>query len=347
MPSPTPGSDLDDRGDRGPVDTVPRERTRPAGVAGRRFTLLRDYGILLSLLAMVVALSLSTDTFLTAGNLVNLLDQAVVVGLLACGATLCIIAGVFDLSMSAVLAVSAIVAVLVTTEAGVTLGVLAALGTGAVLGACNGIVVMTARVHSFIATLAASIVYRGLAVIITGGAIVYPAAGQLAAFQSLSWPTVLGGVTASSLLFLLVAAVCWVLLSGTTYGRRIYAVGGNEEAARLSGVRVGLIRVSVFVLSGICAALAGLVLASRGGSAQASMGTLLELTAIAAAVVGGTSVRGGEGAIWRGMIGVLILTLIGNGFNLLGWDTTYKQVVEGLLILGAVSMDQVLRRRRT
>nr|WP_211225532.1 ABC transporter permease [Amycolatopsis nigrescens] len=318
-----------------------------ARVPSRRIALLRDYGIVVSLLVLILALSLGTDTFLSTGNLVNLLDQAVVVGLLTCGATLCIIAGVFDLSMSAVLAVSAIVSVVVTTRAGVGIGFAAGIGTGALLGAVTGLVVISGRVNSFIATLALSIVYRGLAVIITGGAIVYPAAGQLPAFQALSWPTVLGGVTAASLLFLVVAALCWALLAGTTFGRRIYAVGGNAEAARLSGIRVGAIRVSVFVLSGICAALAGLVLAARGGSAQASMGTLLELTAIAAAVVGGTSVLGGEGAIWRGMVGVLILTLIGNGFNLLGWDTTYRQVVEGVLILAAVGLDQLLRRRRT
>jgi ribose transport system permease protein len=136
-----------------------------------------------------------------------------------------------------------------------------------------------------------------------------------------------------------------VLLSGTTFGRRVYAVGGNPTAAWLSGIGVRPVRVGVFAISGVCAALAGLVLAARGGSAQSDMGTLLELTAIAAVVIGGTSILGGQGAVWRGMAGVLILTLIGNGFNLLGWDTTYRPIVEGLLILGAVSLDQRLRHR--
>lgn len=311
-----------------------------------RAAALRDYGIVFALVALVAALSLSTDTFLTKGNLVNLLDQAVVVGLLTCGMTLCIICGVFDLSASAVLAVSAIVAVLVTKGAGVPAGFAAAIATGALLGAVNGVVVMASRVHSFITTLALSIVYRGLALVIAGATIVYPYERQLKSFQGLGGPSVLGGITVASLLLVAVAIVCGVLLARTTLGRCIYAVGGNPQAAWLSGIRVGAVRVAAFTISGICAALAGLVLASRGGSAQADLGTLLELTAIAATVIGGTSILGGEGAIWRGMAGVLILTLIGNGFNLLGWDTTYKQVVEGLLILGAVSLDQILRHRR-
>ncbi|MFG1705930.1 ABC transporter permease [Nonomuraea sp. M3C6] len=307
---------------------------------------LRDYGIVLAVAVLVAVLSLSTDTFLTAGNLVNLLDQAVVVGLLACGMTLCVICGVFDLSASAVLAVSAIVAVIVTERAGVPAGYAAAVVTGGLLGTLNGVVVVLSRVHSFIATLALSIVHRGLTLVITGGAIVYPGPGRLAAFQSLSWPTVLGGITGASLLLVVVAVAATLLLARTTFGRRVYAVGGNPTAAWLSGIGVGKIRVAVFAASGVCAALAGLVLAARGGSAQPDMGTLLELTAIAAAVIGGTSILGGQGAIWRGMIGVLILTLIGNGFNLLGWNSTYRPVVEGLLILTAVSADYALRHRR-
>ncbi|TYB51931.1 ABC transporter permease [Nonomuraea sp. PA05] len=306
----------------------------------------RDHGILAGVAALVVLLSLATDTFLTPGNLVNLLDQAVVVGLLACGMTLCVICGVFDLSAGAVLAVSAIVAVVVTEHAGVPAGYAAAVATGALLGAVNGVVVVLSRVHSFIVTLALGLVHRGVALVITGGAIVYPGTERLAAFQSLSWPTVLGGVTAASLLLVAVAVVTSVLLSRTTFGRRVYAVGGNPTAAWLSGIGVRSVRVGVFVISGVCAALAGLVLAARGGSAQPDMGTLLELTAIAATVIGGTSILGGQGAVWRGLVGVLILTLIGNGFNLLGWNTTYRPIVEGLLILGAVSLDHSLRRRR-
>ncbi|MFD9123218.1 ABC transporter permease [Kitasatospora sp. NPDC059571] len=316
--------------------------------AGRRHPwrspLLRDHGIVLVALALATVLALSTDTFLTTANLANLLDQAAIPGLLTCGATLCLVTGVFDLSMSAVLALSAVVAVAATRTLGIPAGALAGLTTGVLVGALNGLIVTRLRVHSFIGTLALSIVHRGLALIATGGAIIYPGTGQAAALQTLAGPLLPGGVTASAMLFPLVALLCSLLLAGTVLGRRLYAVGGNAEAARLSGIRINLVRTVALALSGGCAALAGLVLAARGGSAQAGMAPLMELTAIAAAVIGGTSVLGGEGTIWRALAGVAVLTLIGNGFNLLGWNTTYEQVVQGLLVLAAVGADQALRR---
>lgn len=316
-------------------------RSRPAGGRAVR---VRDYGILAALVLIVVALSLSTDTFLTSSNLVNLLDQCAIVGLLAAGATICIISGVFDLTASATLALSAIIGTQVVRVLGVPMGFSAAVLAGALLGLVTGTIVVRSGVNSFIATLATSIIYRGLAVVVTGAAIVYPLATQADDFNVLTWPSV-GGLTSATTMFVVVVAVVGVLVSATTFGRRVYAVGGNAEAARLSGIRVGSIHVAVYVISGVCSALAGLILASRAGSAQSSMATGLELSAIAAAVIGGTSILGGEGAIWRGVVGALLLTLIGNGFNLLGWDTTYQQVVQGALILLAVTLDRWLRRR--
>uniref|UniRef100_UPI003221D8A4 ABC transporter permease n=1 Tax=Intrasporangium sp. TaxID=1925024 RepID=UPI003221D8A4 len=171
-------------------------------------------------------------------------------------------------------------------------------------------------------------------------------ASQVDAFRVLNYQVNPGGLTLASWTYIGVLAITWFLLARTTYGRELYAVGGNDEAARLSGISVARVRILTLVISGVTAALAGLILASRGGSAQASLATGLELTAIAATVVGGTSIMGGEGAIWRAAAGVLILQLFSNGFNLLGWDTTYQQVLTGALILIAVSVDQVLRRRR-
>jgi ribose transport system permease protein len=135
------------------------------------------------------------------------------------------------------------------------------------------------------------------------------------------------------------------LLSRTIFGRYVYATGGNPEAARLSGIRVGMLRGSCFAISGLAAGLAGVLLASRTQSAAANLGTGMELTAISAAVVGGTSIMGGEGAIWRAVLGTLLLAIIGNGFNLLNIDTTYQQIVQGGLILLAVAADQLARRR--
>jgi ribose transport system permease protein len=327
---------------------APTARTVPSpqGRRADRSRLLRDYGIVISIAILIVLLSVSTDTFLTAGTLRNLVDQMAVVGIVACGATLCIISGVFDLSSSAMLAVSAITGVFVTQSFGVGVGFLAAIIVGGVLGLVNGLVVTGIGVHSFIATLASSIVFRGVAVLLTGGSIVYPLTNQMDPFRVLNFQVNPGGLTLASWTFIGVLAVTWFLLSRTIFGRELYAVGGNAEAARLSGISVARVRIIALVISGITASLAGLILASRGGSAQASMGSGLELTAIAATVVGGTSIMGGEGAIWRAGAGVLILQLFSNGFNLLGWDTTYQQVLTGALILIAVSVDQVLRRRR-
>jgi ribose transport system permease protein len=310
----------------------------------RRGVRLRDYGIVVALLAIVLALSLSTSTFLSGSNLVNLLDQCSVVGLLAAGATTCIISGVFDLTASASLALSAIVGVQVGRVLGVLPGFAAAVVAGALIGLLTGMIVVRSGVNSFIATLATSIIYRGVAVVVTGGSIVYPLAKDAENFGMMTWPS-LFTLTSATVLFLVVVAAIAVLISSTTFGRRVYAVGGNVEAARLSGIRVGGVHVAAYVVSGICSALAGIILSSRAGSADSSMATGMELTAIAAAVIGGTSILGGEGAIWRGVVGALLLTLIGNGFNLLGWNTTYQQVVQGCLILLAVAVDRYLRKR--
>lgn len=316
----------------------------PAAVR-RRFKIdLKDYGVLIGLLVLVIFLSFSTDTFLSSQNLVNLLDQAVVIGLIAIGATLCITSGVFDLSASANLALSAIIGVYLTQAFGVGLGFVLALGVGAALGALTGTLIVATKVHSFIGSLAMSIIYRGLAVVLTAGAIVAPLGDQLEGFRV--WTrSVFGGVSAATLLLVVGLVVFGLVLWGTTYGRRIYAVGGNPEAARLSGVRTELIHISVFAISGLCSSAAGMVLASRAGSAQPAMATGLELTAIAAVVIGGTSIMGGSGAVWRTAVGVLILTVIANGFNLMGWDTTYQQVVTGALILIAVAADSLIVQR--
>jgi ribose transport system permease protein len=320
--------------------------SRDAARKARRESLSRDYGILLSIAVLVIALSLSTDTFLTVANLRNLVDQMVVVGILASGCTLCIIAGVFDLSTSAILAVTAITGVYVTQSLGMTTGFVVAVLVGLLLGAVNGVVITGIGVNSFIATLATSIVFRGAAVLLTGGAIVYPLTSQRADFRLLTFSTRPLGLTVACFVLLVVVVTTGLLLSFTVYGQSLYAVGSNSAAAKLAGIPVARVQITVLMISGVCAALAGLVLASRAGSAQASLGTGLELTAIAATVVGGTSINGGEGAIWRGMAGVAILQLLSNGFNLLGWDTTYQQVLTGALILFAVSVDQVLRRSR-
>jgi ribose transport system permease protein len=310
-------------------------------VASRRRVEVRDFGIVIAFLALCVGLALATDTFFTDRNILNILDQSAPVGIIACAITICMVAGIFDLSTGAVFAVSAVVATKVGSSTDAYLGLVVGALTGLLLGIVNGVLIHFTRINSFIGTLATSIVYRGVAILVTGGMIVTvtdpafskPGTEELLNAKYSVWVL---------LIFFVFTAF---LLARTTFGRYVYAVGGNEEAARLSGIRVGLVRGACYALSGFAAGLAGVLAASRTSSAQADLGMGLELSAIAAAVVGGTSILGGEGAVWRGVLGVLTLAIIGNGFDLLGIDTTYQQLVQGILILLAVAADQLVRRR--
>ena len=302
---------------------------------------VRDYGIVAAFVALFVSLSFLSSNFLTSNNLSNILDQWAALGLLAIGETICIIAGVFDLSAGAMVSVTGVVATKVALSSPPWLGLLVAVLAGVGLGIANGVVIHLTRINSFIGTLATSIVYSGAAILITGGSIVTvdkPSFAVVGQDEAL-------GIKYTGWTFIGFAILAALLLSRTTFGRYVYAVGGNAQASRLSGVRVDLIRGACFAISGLAAGLAGMLLASRTQSAQADIGAGMELTAISAAVVGGTSILGGDGAVWRGFLGIMLLAIIGNGFNLLNVDTTYQQIVYGGLILVAVAADQLLRRR--
>jgi ribose transport system permease protein len=324
---------------RTPLRWEVKAMRRPALRADR----LREYGIVAGFVVLFVALSLSTSTFLTSANLVNVLDQSSIVGIIACGEALCIIAGTFDLSVASIAALAGIFTVQLSNRLGVAPAVVLGVLAGSGLGFVNGIAVCYGRVNSFIATLASSIVMTGIATVVTNGQVV---STTHLSFSGLSEPTTLAQITVPTWMWLGVTVITGLLLYRTTFGRGIYAVGGNADAARLSGLRTNGIRIAVFMISGACAALAGIALCSRTLSAEATTGSGLQLTAIAAVVVGGTSILGGEGAVWRATLGVLILGVIGNGFDLLGINSTYQEVAQGGLILAAVMLDQFLRRRR-
>jgi ribose transport system permease protein len=307
----------------------------------RRLFEIRDLGILLAFVALFVALSVATDTFLTQRNLLNILDQSAPLGIITCAITICIIAGIFDVSTGAIFAVSAVVATKVANAADPYLGLVAGVLAGLGLGILNGILIHYTRINSFIGTLATSIVYRGIAILVTGGAIITVTDESFSKLGTQELIEAKYSVYVFAAFFLLTS----FLLARTTFGRYVYAVGGNPEAARLSGIRVGLVLGACYALSGFASGVAGVLAASRTSSAQADLGMGLELSAIAAAVVGGTSILGGEGAVWRGVLGVLTLAIIGNGFDLLSVNTTYQQLVQGVLILLAVAVDQLVRRR--
>jgi ribose transport system permease protein len=319
---------------------VPAEGAVGRARVALRASAIRDYGIVASFLAVFVTLTFSSDVFLSKSNLLNMLDQTAPMGIMAVGGTLVFIAGGFDLSIGAVFAISGVLA----AKAAPALGPQAALLVGALsgigFGLINGLLVTVGRINAFIATLGSQLVIRGLAVVLTSG---YLIVVSDTAFTHFGQGDFLG-VKYGPWVWLLFALIAGFVLSKTTLGRYIYASGGNAEAARLSGVRVQLIRAITFTISGFSASLAGVLIASRVSTGQADAGVGIEFTVIAGIVIGGVSIFGGEGAIWRSVLGVLLLTMIGNGFNLLGINPIYSQIFQGAIILLAVAVDAWSRR---
>lgn len=301
---------------------------------------IRDYGIVSALVLLFVVLSVSSPVFLTPANLLNLLDQTVNVGILAVALTLVIIAGGIDLSIGAMLAVCAIVAAQVTNAAGPWAGIGAALLAGALMGGLNGFLTTYGRMNPFVATIATSMIFRGLALALSGGYLIVIANEN---FRLISQPRI-AGVRVTIIIFAVVALVAMFLLNRMVFGRHLFAAGGNAPAARLAGVNVNRVRAMTYVLLGVGAGIAGLISASRTLTVDGNTGAGIELTAIAAVLVGGTSVMGGSGAIWRTLVGVLLLQLIGNGFNLIGVEPTYQRIFTGVVILAAVGWDAWMRR---
>jgi ribose transport system permease protein len=316
------------------------------GAAGRRFRQpqWRSIAILFPFLALFIALSIGSRPFLTPLNLLNILDQQAATLMIAAAGTLVLISGGIDLSVGATYALCAVVSGTVTISAGPVAGVITALAVGILVGAVNGIVSTVLRVNSLIVTLAMSFIVAGVASLVTGGNLVV--LFDRTDFAAIARTNLLGA-RSSIWIMVVVVVVIGILLARTTTGRYLYAAGGNPEAARLAGIRVHWVRILAFILSGAAAALGGIIDTSRVLSAQAGPGTALTFTVLAGIVVGGTSILGGEGAVWRTVIGVLFIALVGNGFNLLGVDALFQQITLGVILLLAVGIDawsRVLRR---
>jgi ribose transport system permease protein len=304
---------------------------------------LRRAGIVIPFVVLFAVLSIASGPFFTKVNLLDILDQQAATLIIAAAGTLVLVAGGIDLSVGAIYALAGVTAahLALTTTPAVAIG--AAMAVGLLVGLANGVIVTFFRINALIATLAMSFVVSGLASLATGGNLIIlynkPSFGDLSR-------TVLGGVNTSTWLMVITVVLLAVVLARTTAGRYLYAAGGNAEAARLAGVRVQLIKVVAFVLSGGAAALGGLIDTSRVLSAQASNGgSALTFTVLAGIVVGGTSILGGEGGIWRTVIGVLFIALIGNGFDLLGLNPLYEQIALGAILLVAVGIDAWPRLR--
>jgi ribose transport system permease protein len=304
---------------------------------------MRDYGVVIGVVVLFIVLSVTSAPFLKSANLLNLVDQSAYVGIIACAGTFVVIAGCVDLSTASIFALSGVVAAEVSLHANPWLGLLAGVVAGGLAGLANGFVIVFGRVNSLIATIASALAITGVAQIITNGQLITP--------LNLSFGTIgtdqVFSMTDTAWVFVIAAIVLWFALARTRFGRHVYATGGNPEASRLSGLRIGQIRTAVFVLSGIAAGVAGVLSASRIGDGQSDAGTNLQVQALTAVFIGGTSLNGGSGSVWRTLVGVALLTLINNGFDLLGINPIYETIVQGLIILAAVSADAWSRRGTT
>ncbi len=322
------------------IDPVARDSDR-GRLTARLSHAIGRAGILIPFAITVVALGLTSPSFLRFQNLANILDQQAGIIIVACAGTLVLIAGGIDLSIGAIYGLAGATALITASSVSTPIGIIAGLGVGVAVGLVNGLVVTRLRVNALIGTLAMSFVVSGIAAIVTKGNLVvafdHPEFKQFAA-------TKLGGVTSAGWMMIGIAIVATILLSRTTFGRYVYATGGNAQAARLGGVRVNGIRVATFALSGAGAALAGVIDSSRVLSAQASGGQFLTFTVLTGIIVGGTSILGGEGSIQRTVFGCLFVALVANGFNLLGLDPFYQQVTLGVILVLAVSVDAWSRR---
>ena len=316
------------------LDTAP-DRPLIGRLRAVRPSFLRDYAIVISFVGLFLVLSLTSPPFFTKTNLLNVLDQSSTLGIIACGETIVFIAGGFDLSVGAIFGLSGVVAAMLEPHIGPGAALFCGLMSGVLCGLANGLLVTVGRINAFMATIGSGFVISGLALVLTKGYLVTVTNPAYAILGQNSFIGVTYGIWA----WVLFAVILGFLLRATTFGRYVFASGGNPLAARLSGVRVDVVRTLAFTLSGLSAALAGVILGSRVQTGQADAGSNIELTVIAAVVIGGTSIFGGEGAIWRAVLGILLLTLIGNGFNLLNVNPIYQQILQGAIILLAVGLD--------
>lgn len=299
----------------------------------------QDFGALIALLLLVIGISIASPEFRTGANFLSLLRQSSINGLIAFGMTCVILTDAIDLSVGSVLALTtALCAGMITAGVPVGLALVLALVIGAALGCVSGLLVTKGRLQPFIATLITMTVYRGLTMIFTNGKPISNLGDSFTLkvvgkgnFYNIPIPVIL---------LILIFIIFFFVLNKTTFGRRIYATGSNWKSAKLAGVNIHKTKIIAYGISGVMAALSGLILLSRLGSAQPTLGTGYELDAIAAVALGGTSMSGGRGKIYGTFIGVLIIAVLNNGLNILGVSSYYQDVIKGLVILIAVLSDR-------
>jgi ribose transport system permease protein len=303
---------------------------------------LRSYGVLIIIILLMAFMTAVSDAFLTPRNLLNILNQSTPLALIAAALTLVIIGGGFDLSTGAIFGVATVTAAWLAVNVDPTVGLIAGPLVGLGLGVVNGLIITGFHVHSFLATLATSLVFRGIAVLISGGFLI-PV--RMPEFEWIGRGRI-GMVNIAVVVLAVFVVAMMILLNRTTFGRRVYAIGGNEEAAVLSGVRVNAVKIGTFAMTGLAAGLAAVIATSRISMGQPQAGMGMELEAIAAVILGGTSIYGGQGAVWRSVAGVLLLALVGNAFNILNVNPFFKDLTTGLIIVMAVALSAIGKGRR-
>lgn len=305
----------------------------------------KNYGIFVVFIVLVIILMiLSPNAFAKPRNLINVVKQASINGVLACGMMFVIIAGGIDLSAGSVVALSGVVAAYLAQMQGLPIFVpiLGALGTGALIGLVNGFGAAYAELPPFIITLATMSIVRGVALILSGGS---PVFGLQEQFEGIAGISIANVIPILVLYFLLIAVFSGFILNKTVFGRHVYAIGGNSITAKVSGINVKSMLLRVYIICGLFSGIAGLLIASRTMQGSPTVGVGYEMDAIAAVVIGGVSMSGGSGKWYGTIIGALLLALISNGLDILGVSSNFQQIIKGIIIAVAVYLD--LRGKKT
>ena len=301
-----------------------------------------DQKLIFIIIVLIIALSIEDKSFFTVKSLASILEHAAIIGIMAAGMTVLLISGSFDLSVGSVMAFTGIVTIMLQKPLGLFLSVLIGLIAGTMVGVINGLLVVKGRINAFIATLGTMVIFKGFGLALTGSS---PVKGTIAAYQFIGQGQVFG---ADITLFYLIAIfiIVWYLLKYTKFGRNDYAIGGNILSARLSGINVNSYTFYYFIFCAFTAAVSGIILSSRVNTGNAIFGDITNLTVIAAAVLGGTSLFGGRGGVIGTIQGVIILGLIERAMVVFNVDTNYQLLVSGIIILFVVVTDAVTSRRK-
>jgi ribose/xylose/arabinose/galactoside ABC-type transport system permease subunit len=312
---------------------------KPDGRQWRAF--LHSYGLLTVFLLIFLSLTIFSPTFRNPQNMLNLLQQNAVNGIIACGMTLMIISGGFDLSVGSTAALSGMVAAAIFLKHGIPMGIVGAIAAATLVGLLNGLLIAKVKINGFVATLSMQIITRGILYISTNAAPIY---GLPPSYMKVGLGSI-GPFPIAASIFFLIAILCHILLKYTPFGQHLLSTGGNEEASRLSGINVDRIKIIVYTLGAIMAGIGGLILLGQTNTGQPAAANGYELNAIAATVVGGTPLTGGQGSIFSTVLGVLLLGMIANALNLMNVSPYWQPAVTGFIILIAVGLDTMGKRR--